>query len=78
MSSCSHAGDPRGYAASGPAGRPAVDTYAARRGEADFVGGRVEAVLVVDRSQNLVDVGLEHHSTHDDLVEDVVNLRQQG
>lgn len=78
VSSCSHAGDPRGHAAPAPTGRPAVGTDAARRGKADLVGGRVEAVLVVDRGQDLVDVCLEHHAAHDDLVEDVVNLSQGG
>lgn len=38
----------------------------------------MEAVLVVDRRQDLVDVCLEHHSAHDNLVEDVVNLQQEG
>ena len=51
-----------------------MDADAARRGKADLVGGRVQAVLVVYRGQDLVDVGLEHHAAHDDLVEDVVNL----
>lgn len=48
---------------------------AARRGQADFVGGGVEAALVVDGRQDLVDVGLEHHAAHDYLVKDVVNLQ---
>lgn len=78
MSSCSHARDPRGHAAPAPTRRPAVDTDAARRGKADLVRGGVEAVLVVDRSQDLVDVGLEHHAAHDDLVEDIVNLPEGG
>lgn len=53
-----------------------MDTDAARRGKADLVRGGVEAVLVVDRGQDLVDVGLENHAAHDDLVEDVMNLAQ--
>lgn len=34
----------------------------------------MEAALVVDCRQDLVDVGLEHHAAHDYLVKDVVNL----
>ncbi len=34
----------------------------------------MEAALVVDCRQYLVDVGLEHHAAHNYLVEDVVNL----
>lgn len=44
--------------------------------EADLVRGGVESVLVVDRRQDLVDVGLEHHAAHDNLVENVVNLER--
>lgn len=51
---------------------------ATRRGQADFVGGGVEATLVVDRRQDLVDVGLEYHAAHDYLVKDVVNLLCTG
>lgn len=44
--------------------------------KADFVRGGVKSVLVVDRQQDLVDVGLEHHAAHDYLVENVVNLER--
>ena len=34
--------------------------------------------MVVDRRQDLVDVGLEYHAAHDYLVKDVVNLLCTG
>lgn len=75
LSSCSHAGDARRPTAPGSPGGPPVRTDASGRRQTDFVRGGVETGLVVDRRQDLVDVCLEYHATHNYLVEDVVNLQ---
>lgn len=68
LSSCSHAGHARRPTAPGSPGGPPVGTDASGRRQADFVGGGMETILVVDRRQDLVDVCLEHHATHNNLV----------
>ena len=37
--------------------------------------GLLELVLAVHRLEDLLQVGLAHHATHHNLVQDVVNLR---
>lgn len=76
LSSCSHPGDSRSSTptTTDPWSRSAVRTDSTRRGQPDLVGGSVETRLIVDRRQDLVDVGLEHHAAHYYFIQDVVDL----
>ena len=51
-----------------------MGTDSTRRRQPDLVGGSVETRLIVDRREDLVYVGLEHHAAHDYFIQDVVNL----
>lgn len=71
-SSCPHAGGTT--RAASRRSNPPLRIQAARWRQSNLVRCSVQTILVVDRYQNLVNVGLQYHASHDDLVQHVVDL----